>query len=236
MESKIGVKGCINIITKYSRRHLSFFPLSSCTALFCPLGGDLFSLFLRAVQSHPQIKLWWVFCCCFFKDPSDGDTQLSAWQHTECVCSGACICFYEVHVDIYSSIHQWQVPTWSWHSQKKHQCILEPLCSRTRTAPAKGREKKKQLHQLELSICDSSVTEVIEPTIWEALPTLRLAACQSTCFISLFDSWKYWLSFYRCHRAREPRVPFLIDLYRTTEALVNRKNVGLILFHISFSF
>lgn len=25
MESKIGVKGCINIITKYSRRHLSFF-------------------------------------------------------------------------------------------------------------------------------------------------------------------------------------------------------------------
>lgn len=147
MESKIGVKGCINIITKYSRRHLSFFSLSSCTALFCPLGGDLFSLFLWAVQSHPQIKLWWVFCCCFFKDPSDGDTQLSAWQHTECVCSGACICFYEVHVDIYSSIHpsinQWQVPTWSWHSQKKHQCILEPLCSRTRTAPAKGRENKK---------------------------------------------------------------------------------------------
>lgn len=100
----------------------------------------------------------------------------------------------------------------------------------------RGERKKKQLHQLELSICDSSVTEVIEPTIWETLRTLRLAACQSTCFISLFDSWKYWLSFYRCHRAREPRVPFLIDLYRTTEALVNRKNVGLILFHISFSF
>lgn len=100
----------------------------------------------------------------------------------------------------------------------------------------RGERTKKQLHQLGLSICDSSVTEVIEPTIWEALRTLRLAACQSTCFISLFDSWKYWLSFYRCHRAREPRVPFLIDLYRTTEALVNRKNVGLQLFHINFSF
>lgn len=48
MESKIGVKGRINNITKYSRRHLSY---SLCpTALPCPSGGDLCSLFLRAVR------------------------------------------------------------------------------------------------------------------------------------------------------------------------------------------
>lgn len=35
MESKIGVKGCINIITKYSRRHLSYFLCPA--ALPCPV-------------------------------------------------------------------------------------------------------------------------------------------------------------------------------------------------------
>lgn len=143
MESKIGVKGCINIITKYSRRHLSFFLCPA--ALPCSVLWEETSFPFSSGQFNPihRSSCDEFFVVVFFKDPSDGDMQLSAWQHTECVCSGACICFYEVHVDIYSSIHQWQVPTWSWHSQKKHQCILEPLCSRTRTAPAKGREKKK---------------------------------------------------------------------------------------------
>lgn len=48
---QIGVKGCINKtnITKYSRRHLSYFLCP--TALPCPPGRGLCSLFLRAV--HP---------------------------------------------------------------------------------------------------------------------------------------------------------------------------------------
>lgn len=107
MESKIGVKGCINIITKYSRRHLSYFLCPA--ALPCSVLREGTSFPFSSGQFNPihrsSCDEFFLLLLFFFKDPSDGDTQLSAWQHTECVCSGACICFYEVHVDIYSSIH-----------------------------------------------------------------------------------------------------------------------------------
>lgn len=53
MESKIGVKGRINNITKYSRRHLSY-SVSNCAAL--SFGRRPLFPFPPGSSSHPQIK------------------------------------------------------------------------------------------------------------------------------------------------------------------------------------
>lgn len=87
----MALKGCINKtnITKYSRRHLSYFLCP--TALPCPLGRGLCSLFLRAV--YPIHR-----SCCdesfhlfiFLKIHQMG---ICSFLHGDVcgVCSGACI-------------------------------------------------------------------------------------------------------------------------------------------------
>lgn len=97
IKSKTGVRGRINNITKYSRRHLSYFTRPDCVALstgrrpLFPFSVDSFS--------RPQIESRRVFR---ERIPLTGKN--AALCLPTCVFSGACGCLYEVYAEILSTI------------------------------------------------------------------------------------------------------------------------------------
>lgn len=75
---KMGVKGCINKtnITKYSRRHLSYFLCP--TALPCPVLWAKASVPFSSGQFIPSTGQVAMSLFFFFLNPSDGSMQLPA--------------------------------------------------------------------------------------------------------------------------------------------------------------
>lgn len=100
------------------------------TALPCHPVRDICSLFLQAGHPIHRYFCFDFFFSFFFKKSIRWAYAAFCKVIDVCVGSGACL--YN------PSIHPWQIPTWSWRSQKRHRYTPGPLCSRTRTAPEEG--------------------------------------------------------------------------------------------------